>query len=118
MNEEQMEALGRACMIIGESLSRAFDEIAAAIALFADNITDIVDDVMVYYEVDSVDEFQRAIERIKESANLADYAEEIADIDREEIPRPPKKIGPVNKVNYTYNRPQRRARSNCHSVRR
>lgn len=63
---------------------------------------------------DELEELLQAIERMNETECLADYAEDIADIDKEEIPRPPKRIGPVNKVNYTYNRPQRRARSSCY----
>lgn len=62
-----------------------------------------------------LEELLQAIARMQEAyENLADYADDIADIDKEEIPRPPKRIGPVNKANYTYNRPQRRARSSCH----
>ena len=65
------------------------------------------------------EELQRAIEKMQEAyESLADYADDIADIDKEEIPRPPKRIGPVNKANYTYNRPQRRARSSCRITKR
>lgn len=61
----------------------------------------------------------KAIERMEEAYDLlADYGADPADIDKEEIPRPPKRIEPVNKANYTYNRPQRRARSSCHTIKR
>ena len=32
---------------------------------------------------------------------------------RKKLPRPPKRLGPVNKANYAASRPRRVARSNC-----
>ena len=119
MNDEQREALGRACVILGESISRAFEAATAIIALFAENITDIVDDVVDHYGVNDKDELLQLLEKTKEQY-LADFADDLSEIApiKPKLPRPPKRIRSVNKVNYTYNRPQRRARSNCHVIKR
>ncbi len=62
----------------------------------------------------------RATEIIKDaSAYFAEIAEEMADIPPpRKLPRPPKRTGPVNKANYTANRPPRVARSTCRKIRR
>ena len=114
MNEEQYEELRRACVIIGECCTKAVKAVAAEMAIVSANLSDIVDDVMDHYDVDNRDEFLQAIERMIASADMGDLAEDLDDITpTEKLPRPPKRIGPVNKSNYSHNRPQRRARSSC-----
>ena len=59
----------------------------------------------------------------KLAAVLQAVADAFADVDwelvkmalytRKKSPRPPKRLGPVNKANYAANRPRRVARSNC-----
>ena len=114
MNSENIDELSRLCVIIVEHMTEAAKFAAQSVKIIADSFADLMD----HYEVTSIDEMQQLIERIKENPDLlADYAEEPAEIDKPERPRPPKKIGPVNKANYAHNRPQRIARSCCHNKR-
>lgn len=119
MNDEQMEELARACVIIGENLSRAFEAFAAAISLFADNITDIVDDVADHYGCNDMQELLQLLEKTKEQY-IDDFADDLSVITpiKTKLPRPPKRIGPVNKANYIANRPPRVARSSCRTIKR
>ena len=119
MNAEQWEELNSACVIVGESLAKAAEAAARAMAIVALNLSDILADVYDYYEVDPRAELLEAIERIKASADLVDYADELDDIiPAKKLPRPPKRIDPINKANYSHNRPQRQARSSCRVYRR
>ena len=118
MDNEQLEKLSHACVVIGSCLAESAKSVAELAAFLEDNLSDQLDDVDYYHAQDSIDTLIQAIEKIREVECLADYADDIADIDMEEIPRPPKRIGPVNKANYTYNRPQRRARSSCRIIKR
>jgi len=112
VNDEQMEQLRQACVIVGES-------IAKAVAIVALNLSDMMDYVADHHEIDSIDALRYAIERMNAADDMGDLADDLDDIiPAPKLPRPPKRIGPVNKANYTHNKPQRRARSNCRSVRR
>ena len=119
MNEEQWEELTRACVIVGEHMAKAAEAAARVCAMVAANLSDMMEDVCDHYEVDSMAELLQAIERIKASADMGDLADDLDEIiPVKKLPRPPKRIGPVNKVNYTHNRPQRLARSCCRINRR
>lgn len=65
-------------------------------------------------------ELQQAAEKVAAQDFLA-AMEELAELAldmppyfHQKTPRPPKCLGPVNKANYTANRPPRRARSSCY----
>lgn len=118
INEAQWEELHRACVIIGECMARAAEEFTKAMTLVAANVSEAMDSVMDHYEVDSIDELRQMLEKSKEQL-MAELAEDPADIiPVKKLPRPPKKIMPANKANYTANRPQRRARSSCYIIKR
>lgn len=120
MNDEQWEELCHACVTVGEHLAKAAEAAARAMIIAQGCISDILADVCdSYYEADPRAELLEAIERIKALDELVDYADDLDDIiPTKKLPRPPKRIGPVNRANYTANRPQRRARSNCRIYRR
>lgn len=119
MNDEQWEELQRACVIVGESMAKAAAAAVEAMVIVAANISDIVADVCDHYEDDPREELLKAIERIKELADQDNLADDLDDfIPAKKLPRPPKRLGPVNKANYSHNRPQRRARSSCRTIRR
>lgn len=70
--------------------------------------------------IDTVEKIINALLPNIEAA-IGKLLEEIAAlpyIPKRELPRPPRYLGPVNKANYTANRPHRRARSNCYTRRR
>lgn len=117
MNRDKLEELTRCAIIIGEHMAAVAKAAAKAIANHGDYPSDTADEMADYFGVNSMDELLQAIECIKEQCSMADYADDVAEIDQPEKPRPPKKIGPVNKANYVHNRPQRIARSCCHNKR-
>lgn len=67
---------------------------------------------------DSFAELLAAMEEVRERClldELAAFAEDPADLELpRKTPRPPKRLGPVNKANHTTNKPPRRARSSCY----
>lgn len=116
MDNEQYEEFLQNCIIVGECLARAAEAAARAMIIAQGYIADIVADMCdIYYVVDPREELQQAIERIKAMADMDDLADDLDDIiPTKKLPRPPKRLGPVNKANYSHNRPQRRARSSCY----
>lgn len=56
----------------------------------------------------TITELSELIEKMCDLAEGSTYI-----LQPKKLPRPPKRIGPVNKPNYIANRPQIRARSNC-----
>lgn len=119
MTDEQWKELQRACALAVEHTSKATAAVAEAFAIVAGNLSNIVADVCDHYEVDSLEKLLQAIEKLKESGNLVDLADDLDEFaPAPKLPRPPKRIDPVNRPNYTANRPQRRARSSCRIYRR
>ena len=120
MDDLQMEKVRTACVIMGCALAEAMEAvmwIAAAFAAVEDKSMGIQTDGEG--ERDPVEELLRNIEEMRTMYDLADMAEEPADIPPpRKIPRPPKRTGPVNKMNFSANRPPRNARSSCRVVKR
>lgn len=69
----------------------------------------------LYAALADYEETRADFEEMKTMYDLADMVEEPADIEiPRKIPRPPKRLTPVNKANYAANRPPKRARSSCY----
>lgn len=113
MDEIQKAELERAVVIVSESLAKAAAALTEAMFIVAAGLSEMMDDICDHYEVDSADELLQAIERIKAMADMGNLADDLDDIiiPAKKLPRPPKRIGPANKANYTANRPKRMARS-------
>ncbi len=113
-----------ACVIIGCAVSESLaatremlDGLAAAFAAVDAKAMGIQTDGED--ERDPIEEQLHDFEEKKTMYDLADLAEEPVDIPPpRKIPRPPKRTGPVNKSNYTTNRPPRVARSSCRTIKR
>lgn len=107
--------IAKATKDIGAYIKAAVDSIAANCVIVA---SEQEADKNRYYEdlIRALNEFGGNIsERMQE---LAEMAEDLPPITKKKIPRPPKSIGPVNKANYTANRPPRNARSSCRIIKR
>lgn len=59
--------------------------------------------------LDALDDMVEAFEKM-----LSMEEKEPAPFDDEQLPRPPRRLGPINKTNYTARNPPRRARSSCY----
>lgn len=128
MDDLQMEKLKSACVIAGESIARAAEAFIAAAEAF--EAAEIAKALRVglsrIYEDEKHREFAELMRRIGELGGdidaevlqeLAEIAEEIPPPPKK-TPRPPRRIGPVNKANYTANRPPRVARSHLRCMKR
>lgn len=124
-----MERLKDACIIIDESLqgvAEALRSIAAAFetAQIAKAMDVDLGSIWKDGEQDAMNALMRKMNEIGGGIDtemlqeLAEMVEDMPPIVHKKMPRPPKYIGPVNKANYTANRPPRRARSNCRVVKR
>ena len=119
MTEQQAEKLCSACVVIGDAVTAATqitkDMTAALNALMEKNMglgTEAAREEE--RPTDDLEEFLRAFEEWATST-LAYYGTDPAEIIVvKKTPRPPKRTGPVNKANYSANRPARRARSSCY----
>lgn len=110
--------IANACTSACEALKSAIDALAAAaICAVPDRTSE--DKMQDPYEA-----MMRALKEIGGNIDseimqeLAKTAEDLPPITQKKIPRPPKSIGPVNKANYTANRPLRNARSSCRIIKR
>lgn len=114
MNDEKLAELNQAFATFGECVAKAAEALAQAIVIVAYILPEMIDDLCDHYEVDNVQELQQAFERIQAPADMADLADDLDEIiPTKKLPRPPKRIGPVNKANYAANKPPRVARSSC-----
>ena len=127
MTDSQLERLKDACVIAGEGLQRAAEAFKAAFASFeavaAAKALGV--DLSRRDEYEKNREYEELLRRINELGtpcnldDLAAMAVEFKDIPPpKKIPRPAKYLGPVNKANYTANRPPRVARSSCRVIKR
>lgn len=129
MTDSQMERLKDACIIIGESLQGAAEALRSIAAAFeAERVAKAMDvdlgRIWKDVEQDAMDALMRKMNEIGGGIDtellqeIAEFAEDMPPIIRKKIPRPPKRLGPINKANYSANRPARRARSNCRTMKR
>lgn len=118
MDDLQIEELKRACVVIGEAIDRAAEMIRVVI----DGMVAAAAEVAEAYKQEDdyrnrLEDLKRAIDNMDATDWLAPIANDPVDIPPpKKILRPPKRLGPVNKVNYAANRPLRMARSNCRSI--
>ena len=119
MNKQRIEDVASAVVMIGDAVAyanRKFGEAMAAFAAatFREAITKIEED-------EKLDPFAALLEAAREIDKqilTEELAEEPADLELpRKTPRPPKRLGPVNKANHTASRPPKRARSSCYRCR-
>lgn len=122
-----MYDLKSVAVIAGESFARVAEAFkAAAVAFEAAEVAKALGvDLSRIWEDEKHREYAELLRRIGELGttgnfeDLAALAVEPEDIPLpKKTPRPAKYIGPVNKANYTENRPTRRARSSCRVMNR
>lgn len=129
MTDSQMERLKDACIIIGESLQGAAEALRSIAAAFETaQIAKAMDvdlgSIWKDGEQDAMNALMRKMNEIGGGIDtemlqeLAEMVEDMPPIVHKKMPRPPKRLGPINKANYSANRPARRARSNCRTVKR
>lgn len=118
MSDLQIEELKRACVAICEAIDRATEMIRVVI----DGMVAAAMEVAEAHKQEDdyrnlLEDLNRVIDNMDATDWLAQIANDPVDIPPpKKIPRPPKRLGPVNKANYAANRPPRRARSNCRII--
>lgn len=128
MDDLHLKQISRAFVITGNELQRAAEALGATAAAFAacEAAKAMGVDLGCKWkdgERDALDALRRVMneaggdidkERLQE---LAEFVEDPEDIPPpRKIPRPPKRIGSVNKTNFAASRPPRRARSSCRII--
>lgn len=127
MTDSQWERLKDACVIMGECLQGAVEAFRSIAAAFeAEQVAKALNvdlgSVWKDVEQDQMEALRRAMNEIggdidKEMLQkMSELVEDMPPIIHKKIPRPPKCLGPVNRTNYTANRPARVARSCCRKV--
>lgn len=120
MTEQQTEELRSACVVLCNAVAFAAQvakDLTAALSAMTEKAMGI--GVVIVWEEEKPTDLReallRAIEEINTTCPIADFAEDPAEkIVVKKLPRPQKRIGPINKANYSANRPARRARSSCY----
>lgn len=119
MDDPKIEAIARSVVIVGEAAAQATrrlreDLVAFEEAALREAIAEIEEDE----KLDPFAALLQAMEEIRERClldELATFAEDPASLETpRKVPRPPKRLGPVNKANFTASRPPKRARSSCY----
>ena len=124
MDEQSMEKLGCVCLIKCDEFTRLSDALKAFNDALVAKAVGIEPEAEKWVEVkyNPIEELRRLLgdmDKKNAMAEFADLAEEPSDIPPpRKIPRPPKRTGPVNRSNYTANRPPQVARSNCRTIKR
>ena len=123
MDEQVTKKLRIVAIIESVEFAKLCEAVKAVIAAFAEKATDLgtvgcqcVEDLR-----DPFADLLRAMRDVAAGGIDMELLQELADMPtpiRKKLPRPPKRTGPVNKANYTANRPPRVARSTCRKIRR
>lgn len=120
MDEPKIETIARNLVIVAESMAIATRRLRENLEAFEE--TKLREAIAQIEEYEILDPFARLLEamsEIRKQVLLEEFAVELEDIEApKKTPRPPKRIGPVNKANYTANRPRRVARSCLCNMRR
>lgn len=120
---DSLEKIGRVCLIVGDEFTRLSDALKAVSDAMEAKAAGIEPGTETRGDDkhNPIADLQKRLEEmyaLYAMGEFADLAEEPADIPPpRKIPRPPKRTGPVNKANYTANRPPRVARSSCRTRR-
>ena len=127
-DSEALEAVQALCYRIAAVLRSVADAAVKIIQSFSACLTaaalgvDLKERMMVCVEHDPMAELAERFKTLNDAYfqsefSLAEFAEDLVAIPTPQK-RPPKRIGPVNKANYTANRPPRVARSSCRTIKR
>lgn len=122
MDDLQIERLKSAIVVMGEGLQRAAEALADAATVFAREaaakaLGADLDQQWDEKQDDYYAELARRFDEMRAAADPEFYVVEAEPLPPpKKIPRPAKYIGPVNKANYTANRPPRKARSSCRVI--
>ena len=119
MDDPKIEAIARSVVIVGEAAAQATRRLREALVEFEEaTIREAICRIEEDESRDPFAELLQAMEEIRERClldELAAFGEDPADLEiPRKVPRPPKRLGPVNKANFTANRPPKRARSSCY----
>lgn len=122
MEKQKIEAIARSVVIVGEAAAQAARRLREALVAFEEaTIREAICRIEEDENRDPFAELLQVMEEIRERClldELAAFAEDPADIETpRKVPRPPKRLGPVNKANFTASRPPKRARSSCYRCR-
>ena len=119
MDKPRMEALARAIVIVGESAARATRQLREALAAYEEAaLRAALGRIEEDEKCDPFAELLAAMREIEKLALMDGITVDPAELEvTRKTPRPPKRLGPVNKSNHTTNRPPRRARSSCYRCR-
>lgn len=126
MDEQVTKKLRIVAIIESGEFARLCKAVKAVIAAFAEKATDL-GTVGCQCAEDLRDPFADLLQAMREMTGsidtdklqeLAELAADMPPFIHKKLPRPPKRTGPVNKANYTANRPPRVARSTCRKIRR
>ena len=115
----QLKKIESACAIMADDLQRVMDAFRTMAAAFETETTAKALGVDLGSKGEEYEELLRRIGELGTTGTLDNLVEAPEDIPQpQKTPRPPKRTGPVNKVNYTANRPPRVARSSCRTIKR
>lgn len=115
----QQTALGYYDELCKQMDENTAQQVFKALCAILDNAAKIVAAIIDEFNAIAAALINADISSMKEA--FEKLLEEISDLPytpKRKLPRPPRYLGPVNKANYTANRPMRRARSNCYTRRR
>lgn len=122
MDKSELETVARILVLVAESAAIAARRLREAMAAFEEaTLREAIVQIEENENCDPFAELLQAKEEIRERClmdELAAFAEDPAHLKPpRKVPRPPKRLGPVNKANHTASRPPRRARSSCYRCR-
>lgn len=116
MDTPKLEAIARNLVMVGESMAIATRQLREALVAYEEAaIREAIGRIEEDEKCDPFATLLEAMEAMREQVLMEEFAEDRAYLEApRKVPRPPKRLGPVNKANYTASRPPRRARSSCY----
>ena len=119
MDKPKIEAIARNLVMVAESAAMATRRLREALAAYEEAaIREALGQIEEDEKLDPFAELLAAMEEVRERRLLDEleaFVEDPADLELpRKTPRPPKRLGPVNKANFTASRPPKRARSSCY----
>lgn len=119
MDNPKIEAIARSVVIVGEAAAQATRRLREALVAFEEAaLREAIAEIEEDEKLDPFAALLQAMEETRERClldELAAFAEDPASLETpRKVPRPPKRLGPVNKANFTASRPPKRARSSCY----